>query len=98
MNFKKFFKKALRFSFPTAYICEVKKSYSQKGRCGMKQDIRIKVSKKANADDVVRVKKFTVREKLLSKLLGPKHQVTIIVPGKNVDALSIVEVGEGGGG
>ena len=64
----------------------------------MKQDIRIKVSKKANADDVVRVKKLTVREKLLSKLLGPKQQVTIIVPGKNVDALSIVEVGEGGGG
>ena len=57
----------------------------------MKHGLSIKVSNNKNFDSVVRVKKFAVREKLLNMLFGSKQQVLVIVPGKQVNALSIVD-------
>ena len=57
----------------------------------MKHGLSIKVSNNENFDSVVRVKKFAVREKLLNMLFGSKQQVMVIVPGKQVNALSIVD-------
>lgn len=40
---------------------------------------------------VVGAKTITMRERILRRLLGPRHKVTIIVPGESVDRIDITE-------
>lgn len=41
-------------------------------------------------------RKVTLREKLLIRLLGPPRKMMVIIPGDNVDAISVTEIQEGG--
>ena len=43
-------------------------------------------------------RRITLREKLLTRLLGPPRRMMVLVPGDNVDAISVTEVMEGGVG
>lgn len=40
---------------------------------------------------VVGAKTITMRERILRRLFGPRHKVTIIVPGESVDRIDITE-------
>jgi len=62
----------------------------------MKHNLRISVSKEPQTGGIVQCRKITLREKLLTKLLGQKQQVMILVPGKSVSTVSITEIPEGG--
>ncbi len=61
------------------------------------QNLKISVSKQPKTDGVVSVKKTSIRERLLGKLLGPKQRVMIIVPGDSVKDVTIAQAEEGGG-
>ena len=54
---------------------------------------RISVSKESKDGAIVGCRHVAVRERLLRLLLGDKRQLTVIVPGDSVMALSIIEVG-----
>lgn len=62
----------------------------------MKHKLKVSVSKKPISDSDVTCKKITIREKLLNLLLGNKQQLTVLIPGDNVDELSICEKERGG--
>lgn len=62
----------------------------------MKHNVKISVSKEPVSGGIVACKKVSVREKLLTKLLGCKEKVMVLVPGDSVQAVSIVELPEGG--
>lgn len=62
----------------------------------MKHNLKISVSDTPKSGGVVACRKFSLRKKLLDKLFGPIEKVTLIVPGKTVDCISISETGEGG--
>lgn len=62
----------------------------------MKHNVKISVSKEPVSGGIVACKKVSVREKLLTKLLGCKEKVMVLVPGDSVQAVSIVELQEGG--
>lgn len=62
----------------------------------MKHRLKISVSNKADLGGVVACRKFSLRKKILDKLLGPMQKVTVIVPGQSVDSIAINEVNEGG--
>lgn len=64
----------------------------------MKHNIRISVSKKPENGGVVRCRNVLLREKILTRLLGSKERVMILVPGNSVAALCITEAPEGGVG
>ena len=38
----------------------------------------------------------TLREKLLTRLLGASQRVMVLIPGNTVESLSIIELPEGG--
>lgn len=59
----------------------------------MKHMLRISVSREPKSGEIVGCRHVTVRERLLRILLGDKRQLTVIVPGESVRALSIIEVG-----
>lgn len=59
----------------------------------MKHMLRISVSKEPPDGGIVGCRHVTVRERLLSFLLGDKRRLTVIIPGNSVKELSIVEVG-----
>jgi len=64
----------------------------------MKHQLNIRVSKGPQSGGIVRCRNVTVREKLLTWLLGKKEKVMILVPGNSVDTVSIVDLAEGGTG
>jgi len=62
----------------------------------MKHNLTISVSKDPRKGGIVQCKKISIREKLLTKLLGRKQKIMILIPGNSVSAVSITEVEEGG--
>lgn len=62
----------------------------------MKHNLTISVSKEPRKGGVVQCKSISIREKLLTKLLGRKQKIMILIPGNSVSTVSITEVQEGG--
>lgn len=58
----------------------------------MSHTLKISINKDAGKSGVVRRKRISMRERLLTALLGPQRQMMVILPGNTVEALSIVEV------
>lgn len=62
----------------------------------MKHNLTISVSKEPRKGGIVQCKSISIREKLLTKLLGRKQKIMILIPGNSVSTVSITEVQEGG--
>lgn len=62
----------------------------------MKHNLKISVSKRPQAGGIVSCRNVTLREKLLTFLLGKQEKVMVLIPGNTVESLSITEVPEGG--
>ena len=62
----------------------------------MKHNLKISVSKEPQEGGIVQCRNISVREKLLTRLLGRKQTVMILIPGNTVFTVSISEVQEGG--
>ena len=62
----------------------------------MKHNLCISVSKAPQKSGIVQCKNISIREKLLTRLLGRKQKVMILIPGNTVSTVSITEVQEGG--
>ena len=62
----------------------------------MKHNLTISVSKEPKKGGIVQCKSISIREKLLTKLLGRKQKIMILIPGNTVSTVSITEVQEGG--
>jgi hypothetical protein len=62
----------------------------------MKHNLKISVSNNPQTGGVVRCRNVSLREKLLTLLLGRKERMMILIPGNSVAELSIVETPEGG--
>lgn len=62
----------------------------------MKHNLKISVSKEPQTGGIVRCRNVTMRERLLTRLLGKQEKVMILIPGNTVESLSITEVSEGG--
>ena len=62
----------------------------------MKHNLCISVSKDPQKNGIVQCKNISIREKLLTRLLGRKQKVMILIPGNTVSTVSITEVQEGG--
>ena len=60
----------------------------------MANKISISVAKHPRPDVVISMRNITIRERLLSLLLGQPHHLMVIVPGKDVQQLQINEVTE----
>ena len=58
----------------------------------MKHKLKISVSNCGSGNDIVACKSITLREKILTKLLGPKHKLMILIPGNTVESIDISEV------
>jgi hypothetical protein len=58
--------------------------------------LKISVSKAPRTDGMLACRRITLREKLLTRLLGPSRRMLVLVPGDGVDAISVTEVMEGG--
>ena len=57
----------------------------------MKHSMSICYTRKPREDGVVRIRRISIREKILTRLLGHKQELTIIVPGNSVDTVEIRE-------
>lgn len=62
----------------------------------MKHNFKISVSREPQTGGIVRCKSVSLREKLLTRLLGQKEKVMILIPRNSVETLCITEVPEGG--
>ena len=62
----------------------------------MKHNLRISVSNEPQTGGVVRCRNVSLREKLLTLLLGRKERMMILIPGNSVAELSIIETPDGG--
>ena len=62
----------------------------------MKHNLRISVSKEPQRGGIVQCRNISIREKLLTKLLGRKQKLMILVPGNSVSTVTITEIQEGG--
>ena len=62
----------------------------------MKHNLNISVSKKPSEDGIVQCRNVSLREKLLTRLLGRREKVMILVPGNSVESVCITEVRSGG--
>ena len=62
----------------------------------MKHNLKISVSKEPQTGGLVQCRNLNLREKLLTRLLGPERKVMVLVPGNSVSTVSITEVTEGG--
>ena len=62
----------------------------------MKHNLKISVSNNPQTGGVVRCRNVSLREKLLTLLLGRKERMMILIPGNSVAELSIVEMPDGG--
>lgn len=57
----------------------------------MKHKLRISVSKQPKKDGIVSCKRVSIRERFFTKLFGPLHKLTILVPGDSVQEVTIIE-------
>lgn len=62
----------------------------------MKHNLSIQVSKEPQRDGIVQCRSLSIREKLLTRLLGRRQKVMILIPGNTVSTVSVTEVPEGG--
>lgn len=62
----------------------------------MKHNLSIQVSKEPQKDGIVQCRSLSIREKLLTRLLGRRQKVMILIPGNTVSTVSITEIQEGG--
>lgn len=62
----------------------------------MKHDLKISIRREPSGNGIAYCRKVSLRERLLSWLLGEKNRVTVIVPGDSVECMSIRELPEGG--
>ena len=62
----------------------------------MKHNLSISVSNKPQRGGIVQCRSVSIREKLLTRLLGRTQKVMILIPGNSVSTVSITEVPEGG--
>ena len=62
----------------------------------MKHNVKISISKKPAEDGIVMCRQIAARERILTRLLGEKRRVTLIVPGDTVECVSITELPEEG--
>lgn len=62
----------------------------------MKHNLKISVSKESQTGGIVRCRNVTMREKLLTWLLGKQERVMILIPSNTVECVSITEAPEGG--
>ena len=62
----------------------------------MKHNLKISVSTEPQTGGVMRCRNVSLREKLLTLLLGRKERMMILIPGNSVAELSIVEMPDGG--
>jgi len=62
----------------------------------MKHNLKISVSNEPQTGGVVRCRNVSLREKIITLLLGRKERMMILIPGNSVAELSIVEMPEGG--
>ena len=61
----------------------------------MKHKLIVKVSKTPEPNGVVAVKKTRIKDRLLKKLFGTSNK-TVLVLGDSVEAISLLEMNEGG--
>ncbi len=62
----------------------------------MRHNLKISVSKEPQSGGIVQCRNVSLREKLLTRLLGRQEKVMILVPGNSVESVCITEVPEGG--
>lgn len=62
----------------------------------MKHNLKISVSHEPQTGGLVQCRNVSLREKLLTRLLGQKCRVMILIPGDSIAALTIDDVSEGG--
>lgn len=62
----------------------------------MKHNLKICVSKQPQSGGVVACRTVNLREKLFTRLLGPKEKVMVLVPGNSVESIAITELPNGG--
>jgi len=62
----------------------------------MRHNLKISMSKKSQSGGIVQCRNVTLREKTLTRLLGRRERVMILVPGNSVESVCITEVPEGG--
>ena len=62
----------------------------------MKHDLKISIRREPPGGGIVRCRTVTLRDRLQDRLLGKNPRVTLIVPGDNVERVSITELPEGG--
>ena len=62
----------------------------------MKHNLTISVSKTPKNGGVVACRTVTLRERLLTMLLGPMQKVTVLVSGNTVESIAITELPMGG--
>ena len=58
----------------------------------MKHNLLIRVSKEPQKGGIVQCRNISIREKLLTRLLGHKQKVMILIPGNTVSTVSITEI------
>ena len=58
----------------------------------MKQSLDIRISKKPMNTGTLACRQVSVREKIISKLLGKPVKLTILVPGDSVEEVQIREM------
>ncbi len=63
----------------------------------MKHNLKICVSKKPQEGGIVSCRNVSLRERVLTRLLGQKQRLMILVPGDSVDTVAITEIPDGGG-
>lgn len=62
----------------------------------MKHNLKINVSRATPTGGIVAYRSITLRDRLLTFLLGNQQKLMIIVPGNSVQTVAITEVAEGG--
>ena len=60
----------------------------------MKHDLKISISGQPEGNGIVRCRTVRLREKVLKRLFGEMHRITIIVPGSSVQTVSVQEMPE----
>lgn len=57
----------------------------------MKHKLKVSVSKKPKTAGIAAVRKVSVRERLLRRLLGETNRMIVLIPGDRVDEIAISE-------
>lgn len=57
----------------------------------MKHNLKISISREPLGGGIVRCRTVTLRDRLLDRLLGAPHRMTILIPGDSVQRVSISE-------